>query len=213
MPYRVTEQGRQRRAERRSTILTAARELFIAQGYEATTMQQVVRAAGTSIGNCYFYFPNKHALLLALVDDLSDQIGAAFDQVTQQTPDGPEQLAIAVYAAVTALLRQADMARLLLIETAQPDVQERITAQFIGRTKRFFEAHPHLSSDIPPTLIAHAWQGSIFYIVRGALEGKLSADPEVIGPFLVRWNLQALGLPQTTIDAAVESITNWPVQR
>ncbi|MEM8533075.1 MAG: TetR/AcrR family transcriptional regulator [Chloroflexota bacterium] len=208
MPYRVTEQGRQRRAERRTAILTAARELFMTQGYEETTMQQVVRAAGTSIGNCYFYFPNKHALLLALVDDLSDQIGIAFDQVVKKTADGPEQLAMAVYAAITTLLEQADIARLLLIETAQPDIQERVTAQFIERTERFFKRNPQLSKNTDPALIAHAWQGSIFYILRGVLEGHLVDDPEIIGPFLIRWNLQALGLSKTTIDEAVESVTN-----
>lgn len=208
MPYRVTEQGRQRRAERRATILTAARELFITQGYEATTMQQVVRAAGTSIGNCYFYFPNKHALLLALVDDLSGQISIAFDRVVKETVDGPEQLAMAVYAAITTLLEQADIARLLLIETAHPDIQERTTAQFIERTERFFERHPKLSNNIDPALIARAWQGAIFYVLRGVLEGHLIDDPKIIGPFLVRWNLQALGLSQTTINAAVEAITN-----
>ncbi len=42
MPYRVTAKGQQRRDERRAQIVEAATQLFVAQGYAATTMQQVV---------------------------------------------------------------------------------------------------------------------------------------------------------------------------
>src|SRR2546425_11549934 len=56
MPYRVTERTEQRRQAMRKRIITAARDLFVRQGYQPTTMQQIVQEAGTSIGNCYFYF-------------------------------------------------------------------------------------------------------------------------------------------------------------
>ena len=55
----------------RMRILNAARELFSGQGYQATTLRQVVDRADTSIGNFYFYFTDKEALLRALVEEIS----------------------------------------------------------------------------------------------------------------------------------------------
>lgn len=69
MVYRQTKRSAKIRLESRTRILAAARKLFAQKGYEATTMQQVVREAGTSIGNAYFYFENKEGLVKALVEE------------------------------------------------------------------------------------------------------------------------------------------------
>ena len=59
--------------ERRRTsiagVLQAARTLFVTHGYEATSIDQIARAAGLTKGAVYFYFRDKAALLLALLDD------------------------------------------------------------------------------------------------------------------------------------------------
>ncbi len=51
MPYRLTERGLERREAMRARIMTSASALFAIQGYQATTLRQVVEQAGTSIGN------------------------------------------------------------------------------------------------------------------------------------------------------------------
>ncbi|MEL6178012.1 MAG: TetR/AcrR family transcriptional regulator [Myxococcota bacterium] len=49
-------------------ILQAASELLIAEGFARMTTNRVAEQAGVSVGTLYQYFPNKEALLLALVD-------------------------------------------------------------------------------------------------------------------------------------------------
>jgi len=49
----------------RERILDAALELFRERGYEATTMRMIASAAGTSLGNSYYYFPSKDHLVQA----------------------------------------------------------------------------------------------------------------------------------------------------
>src|SRR5688572_6335992 len=56
MVYRRTERADRVRDAARQKLLRAAQELFSSHGYEATTIQQIVRRAGTSVGNLYFYF-------------------------------------------------------------------------------------------------------------------------------------------------------------
>ncbi|MFL5598198.1 MAG: helix-turn-helix domain-containing protein, partial [Gemmatimonadaceae bacterium] len=51
MVYRQTARSGKVRQASRAKLLAAARKLFARHGYEATTMQQIVREADTSIGN------------------------------------------------------------------------------------------------------------------------------------------------------------------
>lgn len=50
--------------DKRHAILHAARELFAAQGYDATTIAQIARAAGIAVGTVYLYFANKRDIRL-----------------------------------------------------------------------------------------------------------------------------------------------------
>jgi AcrR family transcriptional regulator len=58
----------QRARETRQRIVAAARELFVDQGYGATTLQDVAAAAGVAVQTIYFIFGNKRMLLKELVD-------------------------------------------------------------------------------------------------------------------------------------------------
>lgn len=58
----------QRAAETRRRILDAAHDLFVANGYGATNLQEVADRAGVAIQTIYFVFGNKRKLLKALVD-------------------------------------------------------------------------------------------------------------------------------------------------
>lgn len=59
-----TRLGRAEQAARtRDRILDAAHELFVANGYEATTMQAIADQAGVAVQTVYFRFGTKAALL------------------------------------------------------------------------------------------------------------------------------------------------------
>ncbi|MET8404342.1 helix-turn-helix domain-containing protein [Streptomyces sp900116325] len=61
-----------KRAERsrrtREKIVEAARELFVAQGYGATSLQEVADGAGVAVQTVYFVFRNKRTLFKDVVD-------------------------------------------------------------------------------------------------------------------------------------------------
>lgn len=52
---------------KRRQILDGARRMFLSRGFEATSMQDVARAAGVSKGTLYVYFDGKEAMFEALV--------------------------------------------------------------------------------------------------------------------------------------------------
>lgn len=63
---RLTQQAR--RAKTREALIRAASKLFAVNGVEATSLDQVAETAGFTKGAIYANFPNKRALINAVVD-------------------------------------------------------------------------------------------------------------------------------------------------
>lgn len=55
-----------RRARTRAAITGAASELFDANGFHPTTVDDIARAAGTSVGTIYFHFGSKEGVAAAI---------------------------------------------------------------------------------------------------------------------------------------------------
>lgn len=60
--------GRLSRTARRAQLLTAARTVFVSQGYHAAVMDEIADTAGVSKPVLYQHFPSKLALYLALLE-------------------------------------------------------------------------------------------------------------------------------------------------
>ncbi|MFD3499426.1 TetR/AcrR family transcriptional regulator [Streptomyces sp. NPDC058678] len=56
------------REERTGDLLAAATELFLAKGYDKTTMADISAAAGVARGNVYWYFNSKDDIFAAVMD-------------------------------------------------------------------------------------------------------------------------------------------------
>jgi TetR/AcrR family transcriptional repressor of mexJK operon len=64
----VTEPALGRSARKRLTILSAGRELFLSNGYQGTSVDQIAASAEVSKQTVYKHFGDKQELLLAIVD-------------------------------------------------------------------------------------------------------------------------------------------------
>lgn len=65
-----------RGARTRERVLAAAEPLLARRGFEATSMQDVAARAGLGVGTLYHHFPDKKALLLALLDRFLERMEA-----------------------------------------------------------------------------------------------------------------------------------------
>lgn len=71
---------------RRQAFLQAAREVFLEQGYEAASVNDVVRRAGGSLATLYAQFGNKEGLFQAVTQDQHERFTRAM------TPDSVDHL-------------------------------------------------------------------------------------------------------------------------
>ncbi len=98
---------------RREHIASAAFRCFAAKGYERTTTADVCAEAGVSSGTFFHYFPEKLAVLLALLEDRSprepdaepaDPLAAVLDQVRASAQEAADPLVGGFVRAVAAML-------------------------------------------------------------------------------------------------------------
>ncbi|TAL20072.1 MAG: TetR/AcrR family transcriptional regulator [Aquabacterium sp.] len=88
----------------RAQILQAAGKLLLAQGLDATSMEQVRRAAGVSNGSLYHHFPTKPQLAQAVYDDALGRYHAALLPALSNAQGTPLAAEAGVRALVSAHL-------------------------------------------------------------------------------------------------------------
>ncbi len=75
-------QDEKKRDVTRRHLFACALELFQQRGVDATTMRDIAKAAGMSLGAAYYYFPSKEALVFAYYEDNQAEAEAAEARAT-----------------------------------------------------------------------------------------------------------------------------------
>ena len=153
----------------RDRLYATATQLIAARGYEATTLRDIAREAGVSVGLLYRYFPSKQAVVIALYDELSSE----YAQRAASMPAGRWRDRF-VFALKTSLdvLEPHQMALRALTPVMVGDPEEGIfsarTAFSRLRVQRVFEQVVTESSDAPKHPPAEAL-GRLLYLVHLAV--------------------------------------------
>lgn len=170
-----------RKAETRVRILTAARHLFEADGFDATNIRRIADAAGVATGTVLFHFTDKLDLLhAALFEDLE----AVLHDVTQAPPGRSlrQWLSRLVDRVLSHYEARPALSRVLLRESllSGPPWAER----FAGQMTRLHAAVAARSSvalergevrpDFQPSLFAGAF---VSYYLFGLLAWAQGSHP------------------------------------
>lgn len=80
--------------KRREIIEDAARELFIKQGFHATSMRDIAKGAGVSLGNLYNYYETKDSIFESIINGyltvIDEKLRSIFAEIEE--PLEPENL-------------------------------------------------------------------------------------------------------------------------
>lgn len=111
-------------------IIGAGREVLLRDGYDSFSTNRVADEAGISPGSLYQYFPNKAAIISAVIDRYSDQVA---DQVSRALVDrlgevGPRMIRATAEALVQALSANVDLLRVVMEDLPASRNRDRRTA-------------------------------------------------------------------------------------
>ena len=115
-------------------ILDGARKVFLANGFDAASMNDITREAGVSKGTVYSHFPSKDALFAAVIRE--DKRQQAEQLSIYDDPEGPIELVLPRigFALMDLVLEPAHIAQTRIVAAVAPKFPE------IGRA--FYEAGP-----------------------------------------------------------------------
>ncbi|HEU5261172.1 MAG TPA: TetR/AcrR family transcriptional regulator [Gemmatimonadales bacterium] len=110
------KQHPKRSGDIRERLLDAARELFVRQGYDATSVRDITTRAGANLGAITYHFGSKealyHSVLASVARPLADRVAAA-----GKSAEGPlDRIEAIVRAFVEHVTTQPDAPSLLVRE-------------------------------------------------------------------------------------------------
>jgi AcrR family transcriptional regulator len=121
-------------------ILQTARRLFVQQGYTATSMRQVAAETGIGKATIYHHFPDKQAMVMALLQKSMARMNEARAIVRVET-DPRQRIRAAATVSVSYLFESVDIIQIVRREI--PDGRDQISAEFMN----FFRDYMALLAD------------------------------------------------------------------
>lgn len=186
-------------ATRRNQILAAAAKVFAKKGFHPTTIKDVAKEAGVADGTIYLYFPNKPALLLGILDRMTDAARQQADPSRLATMDLQEFILVFLQRPLTAF--EADNFALFKVIMSEimvnPDLQARYYRQVLAPTIALadqYAQHWAEHNALPPAqvkLLMHTMSSMVIGLIVQRVMGDLTLAseweqlPAFIGDLLV----------------------------
>jgi AcrR family transcriptional regulator len=128
-PGKRAAQGRATRGQ----LIDVATGLFAEHGYEGTSIEAVLTAAGVSRGALYHHFAGKEALFTAVLDALNERITVQLTEIIGASADPAEAVRTAALAWID-LAGDPVIQRIMLVDAPSVLGWERWRAMDEGRT-------------------------------------------------------------------------------
>lgn len=205
---------------RRAELVLAAQALFFERGYDATSVDDIIKRSSVSKGAFYYYFPSKEAVLeamarqmaeaavLELQDVVNDPCLNAFEQLNllfRHSRSAKVDQAAEILSYFAAVFRPENLALYHRIHAAVNGVMIPILTDIIGRgvaEKSLLSDEPAITAEIILGLVSTTHRS-----VAGLFEASTEEEFRVAADeFERRWHAQGiamdriLGLPDGSLE-------------
>ena len=111
-------------------ILEATVRVLVREGYEGATTSRIAEVSGYGVGSLYDYFPNKEALVAALIEHHAQRMVAVVESTFHGHADSPLPVAVRAWveAGVEAHLANPELHKVLVEQVPRVGDLERIGA-------------------------------------------------------------------------------------
>ncbi|MFE6618137.1 TetR/AcrR family transcriptional regulator [Streptomyces sp. NPDC008086] len=194
----TTKTLREGSTQKRAAILTAARELFLADGFDRTSVDAVAARAGVSKRTVYDYFGDKRTLLQAVVDGVGQSLITTIRRILDDTLADPAEAAdledvLVTFSTriATDMLGSAEYATLQRLVRAQSGLGEggensMADAPDEALAERFAAFAEAGLLDVPdPRLAADQFIALTFSVALNRFGSANAAEDDRVRPLLV----------------------------
>ena len=159
--------------EKRQELLGAAEKLFCAKGYEGTSVQDILDAAGMSKGGFYHHFASKEDVMKALCTRRAERAAAYTEEQLNVAATSMERINAVLHGFMPLRRDEADFITMLCPVIAKPEgravamtYQDALEAVFLPLLKAEIAAAAAVDAVCPPVkdiesvvlnIVNHCW--------------------------------------------------------
>ena len=171
---------------RREQILVAARACFLRNGLHTTSMQDLIREAGLSVGAVYRYFKSKNEIINAIAEGVAGSVTSRIEQVVTKEPPMPLPEAMSEVLDVIAAEVEPDGNFRLAVQvwaeaTLDPAIGEIVRERYAAMRDpfRMLARRAAERGELPPGADVDAVGAALFGMIPGfALQRLLIGAPD-----------------------------------
>jgi len=194
----------QKSREVKEKIVNVARDLINTQGYQKTTIRQIVEAAGICTGTIYHFFQDKEDIFLSIIFD----VYIKSIQLINSTVDDDDDIflyALNRVVELKAVAKHRNVAQTFLDVYSSWRISQKVIKADIERCRLFFQpfTKDYGEEDYYVRTLSLMGMRLSFIAECVHLEG---VDFEKRWPFLVETDLQFFNVPKTEIQKTIEKI-------
>lgn len=163
-------------ASTRERLLMAAMELFTTQGYESTSVAQVLKRAGVNSGSLYYFFRNKEELLVAGLEFFQTLLYPVVMEPAFAREQDPIERIFAVLTDYRRRLLMTDFdyecpVGKLALEVARhsPAAREKIAANFAAWRDHIRDCLEEADGRLPPSVDRNSLATFVLTTMEGAV--------------------------------------------
>jgi AcrR family transcriptional regulator len=173
-----------KRRETRARIVGAALKLFLAHGYDATTIDEIAAAALVSKRSFFDYFPSKEEVVLAWQDAFGEALAAALAARPLQEP-AAKAVEAALVETVGAAAAQSDAFAVDNLIQTTPALKAREHLKYVRLEDTLAAAlmgrEPPGTDPFPSRLLAMLIAGGMRLTAE---RGRAAGQPAALGTFV-----------------------------
>ncbi|MGN1370412.1 MAG: TetR/AcrR family transcriptional regulator [Aristaeellaceae bacterium] len=174
--------------EKRQELLGAAERLFCQQGYEKTSVQDILNAVALSKGGFYHHFASKEEVLTALCARRAERAAAFTAEALNQASTPLGRINALLHGFMPLRRQETDFVAMLLPAIGKPEgrgvamtYQDALVEHFAPLLKSEIAAAAAVEAVYPPVrdmervilhLVNHCWMEVAAEIARASREGQ-----------------------------------------
>jgi AcrR family transcriptional regulator len=169
-PARTGSRVRTRDPERRNRILTAAADLVARKGFHAVSVAEIGAAAGITGSGIYRHFDRKTAVLVALFDQIIDDLLRDEQEILQSIEDLKAALDLLIAGQVEFVVADRELAQVYHNEINNLPAEDR--RRLRRKQRLYLEEWVHLVTELRGDL-SDADARTVVHAAVGAIQSTL----------------------------------------
>jgi len=196
--------------KKRDEILRVAKKLFSEKGYNNTSMRDIVKEAHTSMGNLYFHFPNKLAILKLICREFIYKLRSQIYQIHRLNFSPQTGFAIDFRIGYITTLEDPKLSRLWLVARNIPEIHRFSFENKRIRLRTFFgDRIPEEELDF----LAIAIQGIADAIFEQKKNENLHGDSVRLSNKIISYSLKLIGYSDNEIQKAINEAEDYVTKK